>query len=189
MQGWGSGVFLKRPVRPDKSENTGTSSVLAQLHVTVPLPPAVALLWSCLERRVGPSFRISTGRCSAPILTCPMFFSSLVVLWMGGWMCALLSSQASPHSGSSLPFLQGTGAAASRPEDITPHTSGVALTAGFKPVLHIKGWIGIYSSKLKTHRHWGAPTQKQSCLRVAWERDDSLQTLGHTTAHISPFSP
>lgn len=77
------------------------------------------------------------GRCSAPSIAMPAFFSSPVVLWMRGWICALPSSRVLLHPGSSLPFLQ-VQRAASRPEDITPRIAGVGLTAGFKPVLHVK---------------------------------------------------
>uniref|UniRef100_A0A8D0EM94 Ig-like domain-containing protein n=1 Tax=Strix occidentalis caurina TaxID=311401 RepID=A0A8D0EM94_STROC len=100
------------------------------------LPPAIALLWSCLKHCVVPSILGFPREGAQPLmLPCPVHFSSPEVLWMRGWMGALLSSQVLLHPGSSLLFLQVTGAA-SRPEDIIPHIVGVDLTAGFKPVLH-----------------------------------------------------
>lgn len=80
-------------MRPNKAENTENSYILGQLHVTVLLPPAFALLWSCLEHRVGPSILgLPWEDAQPPVLPCPAFSSSPVVLWMRGWMCALLSS-------------------------------------------------------------------------------------------------
>lgn len=126
---------------------------------------AVALLWACLEHSVGPS---ALGfPWEHLILPCPVFFSCPAVLWIRGWMCALLSSQVLPCHNSSLPSLQVT-RAASRPETTTPHISGVGLTAAFKTILHKKYWNGIYSSKLTTHYPWGAPNRNQSFLQVSW---------------------
>lgn len=79
---------------PDKAENTENSYILGQLHVTVLLPPAIALLWSCLEHRIGPSILgFPWEDAQPPVLPCPAFSSTAVVRWMRGWMCALLRSR------------------------------------------------------------------------------------------------
>ena len=68
--------------------------------MTVLLPPAIALLWSCHEHHVGPSMSgFPWEDAQPPILPCPAFLSSPVVLWMRSWMCALLSSRVLRHPG------------------------------------------------------------------------------------------
>lgn len=84
---WG----LKRPMRLDKAENTCNNSyVLGQLHVIVLLPPAVALLWSCLEHCGRPSVLGFPWEDPHPLIPpCPGLSPSPVVLWMRGLMRAL----------------------------------------------------------------------------------------------------
>lgn len=125
------------------------------------LPSAVALLWACLEHSIGPN---ALGFLWEDLmLPCSVFFSFPAVLRM----CALLSSQVLPCHNSSLPSLQVT-RAAWRSESITPHISGVDLTAAFKTTLHKKHWNGIYSSEFPTHYPWGDPNRNQSFLQVSW---------------------
>lgn len=61
-------------MRPEKSEITENSYILGQLHVIVLLLRAVALPWSRLEHRVGPSILgFPWEDAQPPVLPCLRF--------------------------------------------------------------------------------------------------------------------